>query len=96
MARRAEVGDEVADQELLRVHPVPYAPGLRAVVEAKQPARAEEIAPAVPGALGEQPVGEAVRAQVLDDPVLHQPRPRAPFDLGAGAALHDGDVDSGP
>ncbi|GAA3353615.1 hypothetical protein [Saccharopolyspora gregorii] len=57
----------------------------------------DDVAPAVPGGAGEQPVGEAPAAQVVDDAVFDEPGARRVLDvLPAGVLLEHLRVDPGP
>ncbi|GAV39154.1 hypothetical protein Saa2_02038 [Streptomyces acidiscabies] len=88
--------DEVADQQLLGIHPVLIPPGQLPVVDAGPFTEAQEVAPPVPLPLLEQPVGETVRSEEVDDPMLQHPRPGPLFDVPSAPALPHLDVDPGP
>ncbi len=67
-----------------------------AVVHAVGAPQADEVAPAVPHARGQQAVRETVAAQRLDGAVLQEPGTGAGLDVRAGAPFDHDAADAGP
>lgn len=89
-----ELGDQVTDQVLLRVHGVDLATAQPAVLQLELHVVAAERARVVLLPVRVQPRGEAVLGQDADAVRRQEPRAGTVFDVFAGLAFQDQAVDS--